>query len=63
MTWSEAKSKLLTGILFPADDEISEASGFQQNGVLIIGDKGIIPQYHDCSSPLQPKTFTSSDGT
>jgi predicted dehydrogenase len=60
MTWSDGGIKPSHPDIIPADDDIGGSGS--ANGVLIIGDKGIISTNINDSSPLQPKLYLN-DGT
>jgi len=60
MTWSDGGIKPSHPDIIPADDDIGGTGS--ANGVLIIGDKGIISTNINDSSPLMPKLYLN-DGT
>jgi hypothetical protein len=60
MTWSDGGIKPSHPDIIPADHDIGGSGS--ANGVLIIGDKGIISTNINDSSPLQPKLYLN-DGT
>ncbi|MDT7830331.1 Gfo/Idh/MocA family oxidoreductase [Pricia sp. S334] len=60
MTWSDGGIRPAHPDIIPADDDIGGEDS--QNGVLIIGEKGIISTNINDSSPLMPKLYLN-DGT
>jgi len=60
MTWSDGGIKPSHPDIIPADDDIGGKDS--KNGVLIIGEKGIISTNINDSSPLMPKLYLN-DGT
>jgi len=60
MTWSDGGIRPSHPDIIPADHDIGGANS--QNGVLIIGEKGIISTNINDSSPLMPKLYLN-DGT
>ncbi|NRB52056.1 MAG: Gfo/Idh/MocA family oxidoreductase [Saprospiraceae bacterium] len=60
MTWSDGGIRPSHPTIIPADDDIGGKNS--QNGVLIIGEKGIISTNINDSSPLMPKLYLN-DGT
>lgn len=60
MTWSDGGIRPAHPEIIPADQDIGGANS--ANGVLIIGDKGIISTNINDSSPLMPKLYLN-DGT
>ncbi|WP_375586025.1 Gfo/Idh/MocA family protein [Cyclobacterium xiamenense] len=60
MTWSDGGIRPSHPDIIPADDDIGGKNS--ANGVLIIGDKGIISTNINDSSPLMPKLYLN-DGT
>lgn len=60
MTWSDGGIRPAHPEIIPADDEIGGPGGL--NGVLIIGENGIISTNINDSSPLTPKLYLK-DGT
>ena len=60
MTWSDGGIRPSHPAIIPADNDIG--GGGSKNGVLIIGDKGVISTNINDSSPLMPKLYLN-DGT
>ncbi|HUH46744.1 MAG TPA: hypothetical protein VLZ54_06305, partial [Arenibacter sp.] len=60
MTWSDGGIRPAHPDIIPADDEMGGPGGL--NGVLIIGENGIISTNINDSAPLTPKLYLK-DGT